>query len=48
MKGNEMFDVNDDGDYVDDDGNKVTQTDFKNGRKFEEKLKKQVKLMLKK
>jgi len=48
MKGSDMFEMNDDGDYVDDDGNKVTQTDFKNGRKFEEKLKKQVKLMLKK
>jgi len=48
MKGSDMFEMNDDGDYVDDDGVKVTENDFKNGRKFEEKLKKQVKLMLKK
>ena len=48
MKGSEMFDMNDDGDYVDDDGVKVSANEFKNGRKFEEKLKRQVKLLLKK
>ena len=32
-----MFDLNDDGDYVDDDGNKVSPNDFKNGKKFEDK-----------
>jgi hypothetical protein len=48
MKGSEMFDMNDDGDYVDDDGIKVTPNEFKNGRKFEEKLKRQVKLLMKK
>ena len=48
MKGNEMFNMNDEGDYVDDDGVKITPDDFKNGRKFEEKLKKQVKMLLKK
>jgi len=47
MRGSDMFDMNDDGDYVDDDGNKVTPNDFKNGKKFEDKLKKQVKMMLK-
>jgi hypothetical protein len=48
MKGSEMFEMNDDGDFVDDDGVKVTPNDFKNGRKFEEKLKRQVKMLLKK
>ena len=48
MKGNEMFNTNDDGDYVDDTGEKITELDFKNGRKFEEKLKKKVKMLLKK
>jgi hypothetical protein len=48
MKGNVMFNMNDDGDYVDDDGVKITVDDFKNGRKFEERLKKQVKMLLKK
>jgi hypothetical protein len=47
MKGSEMFEMNDDGDFVDDDGVKVTPNDFKNGRKFEEKLKRQVKMLLK-
>jgi len=47
MRGSDMFDLNDDGDYVDDDGNKVSPNDFKNGKKFEDKLKKQVKMMLK-
>ena len=47
MRGSDMFDLNDDGDYVDDDGNKVSSNDFKNGKKFEDKLKKQVKMMLK-
>ena len=42
-----MFVMNDDGDYVDDDGIKVTPTDFKNGKKFEDKFKKHVKMMLK-
>jgi hypothetical protein len=36
------------GDFVDDDGVKVTPNDFKNRRKFEEKLKRQVKMLLKK
>jgi hypothetical protein len=48
MRGSDMFEMNDEGDYIDDDGNKVTQTDFKNGRKFEDKLKKKVKMLLKK
>jgi hypothetical protein len=47
MRGSDMFDLNDDGDYVDDDGNKVSPNDFKNGKKFEDKLKKQVKMLLK-
>jgi hypothetical protein len=47
MRGSDMFDMNDDGDYVDDDGKKVSSTDFKNGQKFEDKLKKQVKMLLK-
>jgi len=47
MRGSEMFEMNDDGDYVDDDGVKVSQNDFKNGKKFEDKLKKQIKLILK-
>jgi hypothetical protein len=33
---------------VDDDGVKVSANEFKNGRKFEEKLKRQVKLLMKK
>jgi hypothetical protein len=47
MRGSDMFDLNDDGDYVDDDGNKVSPNDLKNGKKFEDKLKKQVKMLLK-
>jgi hypothetical protein len=48
MRGNEHFDQNDDGDYVDDDGKHVTPKDFQEGRKFEDKLKKKVKFSLKK
>ena len=48
MRGNEHFSQNDDGDYIDDDGIKVTPQDFQDGRKFEDKLKKKVKCSLKK
>ena len=48
MIGNEMFSMNDDGDYVDDDGVKVSENDFKNGKEFEKRLKKKVKMLLKK
>ena len=48
MRGNEHFEQNDDGDYVDDDGKYVTVKDFQEGRKFEDKLKKKVKCSLKK
>jgi hypothetical protein len=48
MRGNEHFDQNDDGDFVDDDGKYVTVKDFQEGRKFEDKLKKKVKCSLKK
>ena len=48
MRGNEHFEQNDDGDYVDDDGERVTPKDFQEGRKFEDKLKKKVKCSLKK
>jgi len=47
MRGSQMFVMNDDGDYVDDDGVKVSENDFKNGKKFEDKFKKQVKMLLK-
>ena len=36
-----------DGDRVDDDGQLVTPTDFKNGKLFEVKLKKKAKMILK-
>ena len=48
MRGNEHFEQNDDGDFVDDDGKYVTVKDFQEGRKFEDKLKKKVKCSLKK
>ena len=48
MRGNEHFDQNDEGDYIDDEGVKVTLQDFQDGRKFEDKLKKKVKCTLKK
>ena len=48
MRGNEHFDQNDDGEYIDDDGQRVTIKDFQEGRKFEDKLKKKVKCTLKK
>jgi hypothetical protein len=48
MRGNEHFDQNDDGDFVDDDGKYVTIKDFQEGRKFEDKLKKKVKCSLNK
>ena len=48
MRGNEHFEQNDDGDFVDDDGKYVTIKDFQEGRKFEDKLKKKVKCSLKK
>ena len=48
MKGNVMFNMNDDGDYIDDDGVKISENDFKNGKEFEKKLKKKIKMLLKK
>jgi len=48
MRGNEHFEQNEDGDFVDDDGQYVTIKDFQEGRKFEDKLKKKVKCSLKK
>ena len=48
MRGNEHFEQNDDGDFIDDDGKYVTVKDFQEGRKFEDKLKKKVKCSLKK
>jgi len=47
MRGPEFFEMNDDGDRVDDDGQLVTPTDFKNGKLFEVKLKKKAKMILK-
>jgi hypothetical protein len=47
MRGPEFFEMNDDGDRVDDDGQLVTPNDFKNGKLFEVKLKKKAKMILK-
>ena len=47
MRGPEFFEMNDDGDRIDDDGQLVTPTDFKNGKLFEVKLKKKAKMILK-
>jgi hypothetical protein len=47
MRGSEMFDMNDDGDYVDSNGNIVTKHDFDNGKLFDQKLRKKIKTLLK-
>ena len=47
MRGPEFFEMNDDGDRVDDDGQLVTPNDFKNGKLFEVRLKKKAKMILK-
>jgi CHAT domain-containing protein len=47
MRGPEFFEMNDDGDRIDDDGQLVTPNDFKNGKLFEVKLKKKAKMILK-
>jgi hypothetical protein len=47
MKGSEMFDMNEDGDYVDDNGSIITKHDFENGKIFEQKLRKKIKNLLK-
>ena len=47
MRGPDHFEMNDDGDRVDEDDQLVTPTDFKNGKLFEVKLKKKAKMILK-